>query len=42
MPPEVVWQAAMATMAALLTQDRHGEGSYLDVSATDGVIGLMS
>jgi alpha-methylacyl-CoA racemase len=35
-------QAAMATMAALLRRIATGEGSYLDVSATDGVIGLMS
>jgi alpha-methylacyl-CoA racemase len=34
--------AAMAIMAALLRRERTGEGSYLDVAATDGVLSLMS
>jgi alpha-methylacyl-CoA racemase len=35
-------QAVMAIMAALLRRASTGEGSYLDVSITDGVLSLMS
>ncbi|RLQ21098.1 CoA transferase [Seongchinamella sediminis] len=34
--------AAMAIISALLHRFRHGEGAYLDVAATDGVLSLMS
>ena len=34
--------AALAIVAALLNRFRHGEGAYLDVAATDGVLSLMS
>ncbi|MBT4518381.1 MAG: CoA transferase [Halieaceae bacterium] len=34
--------AAMAIIAALLNRLRKGEGAYLDVAATDGVLSLMS
>jgi alpha-methylacyl-CoA racemase len=34
--------AAMSIIAALLNRFRKNEGAYLDVSATDGVLGLMS
>lgn len=34
--------AAMAIIAALLNRFRTGEGAYLDVAATDGVLSLMS
>jgi alpha-methylacyl-CoA racemase len=34
--------AAMAIMAALLRRVSTGEGTYLDVSATEGVLGLMA
>jgi alpha-methylacyl-CoA racemase len=34
--------AAMAIVAALLNRLRKGEGAYLDVAATDGVLSLMS
>ncbi len=34
--------AAMAVMAALLGRATTGAGAYLDVSATDGVLGLMA
>ena len=34
--------AALAITAALLNRFRHGEGAYLDVAATDGVLSLMS
>jgi alpha-methylacyl-CoA racemase len=35
-------QAAMSIMAALLNGTKTGEGAYLDVSITDGVLNLMS
>lgn len=35
-------QAALAIGAALVSRDRTGEGIYLDVSTTDGVLWLMS
>lgn len=35
-------QAAMGIMAALVNRTKTGEGSYLDVSITDGVLNLMS
>ena len=35
-------QAAMAIIAALLAATKSGEGAYLDVSITDGVLNLMS
>ncbi|WP_208027220.1 CaiB/BaiF CoA transferase family protein [Rhabdothermincola sediminis] len=35
-------QAAMAVMAALVRRSSTGEGAYLDVSITDGVLSLMS
>jgi alpha-methylacyl-CoA racemase len=34
--------AAMAIMAALLRRSTTGTGAYLDVAATDGVLGLMA
>ncbi len=34
--------AAMAIMAALLRREKSGEGEYLDVSVTEGVLSLMS
>ena len=34
--------AAMAIISALLNRFRQGEGAYLDVAATDGVLSLMS
>ena len=34
--------AAMAIISALLNRFRNGEGAYLDVAATDGVLSLMS
>lgn len=34
--------AAMSILAALLARDRTGEGAFLDVSTTDGVLFLMS
>lgn len=34
--------AAMAIMAALLRRSTTGSGAYLDVAATDGVLGLMA
>lgn len=34
--------AAMAIIAALLNRFRHNEGAYLDVAATDGMLGMMS
>ncbi|MBW3661689.1 MAG: CoA transferase [Actinobacteria bacterium] len=34
--------AAMSILAALLRRERTGEGAYLDVSATEGVLSLMS
>lgn len=34
--------AAMAIISALLNRFRNGEGVYLDVAATDGVLSLMS
>jgi alpha-methylacyl-CoA racemase len=34
--------AAMAIISALLNRFRTGDGSYLDVAATDGVLSLMS
>jgi alpha-methylacyl-CoA racemase len=34
--------AAMAIISALLNRFRKGEGAYLDVAATDGVLSLMS
>ena len=35
-------QAAIAIMAALLRREKTGEGEYLDVSVTEGVLWLMS
>jgi len=35
-------QAALAIVAALLHRARTGEGAYLDVSVTDGMLSLMS
>lgn len=35
-------QAAMSIIAALLQRSKTGQGSYLDVSITDGVLNLMS
>lgn len=35
-------QAAMAIMAALVNRSKTGQGAYLDVSITDGVLNLMS
>ncbi|MCK0508117.1 CaiB/BaiF CoA transferase family protein [Aromatoleum anaerobium] len=35
-------QAAMSILAALLRRDRNGEGAYLDVAITDGMLNLMS
>lgn len=34
--------AALSIMAALLARGRNGEGAYLDVAITDGVLNLMS
>jgi alpha-methylacyl-CoA racemase len=34
--------AAMAIISALLNRFRNGDGAYLDVAATDGVLSLMS
>ncbi len=34
--------AALAIVSGLMNRMRNGEGSYLDVSATDGVLSLMS
>ena len=34
--------AALAISTALLNRERSGEGAYLDVAATDGVLSLMS
>jgi alpha-methylacyl-CoA racemase len=36
------WQAALTLCAALLRRDRTGEGAFLDVSTTEGVLALMS
>jgi alpha-methylacyl-CoA racemase len=35
-------QAALAITAALMNRERTGDGAYLDVAATDGVLSLMS
>ena len=34
--------AAMSIMAALVSRSTHGKGSFLDVSATEGVLSLMA
>jgi alpha-methylacyl-CoA racemase len=34
--------AALSIMAALMRREKTGEGEYLDVSVTEGVLGLMS